>query len=218
MTLPVQSGGLVTKILLVEGNDDLRFFRAMSEYLAITDVAVSTYNGKSNLGNDLSERVRSPEFRAVSSLGIVRDADESSQSAFDSVIGSLQRAKLPTPNAANFPIERGGLRISVLIVPPDYDSGELENVCLSSIEGTPDMQCVESYFDCLSNIGPLISANHLAKARLHTYLAIGPVRTTDDGKITRRRPALRLGEAAEAGVWDWPGPAFEKVANFLRNM
>ena len=218
MTQPQPDGSIATKLLLVEGNDDLRFFRAMLGSRGIADVTVSSYNGKANLGNDLSARIRESEFHAVSSLGVVRDADDNSQSAFDSVVGSLQRAKLPTPDAANVPIERNGLRISVLILPPDDDCGELENVCLSSVEGIPDMQCVESYFDCLSNVEPSIAANHMAKARLNSYLAIGPVHTTNDGSITRRRPALRLGEAAEAGVWDWSSPAFERVADFLRDL
>ena len=218
MTLPQQNGAIATKLLLVEGNDDLRFFKALSQAIGIDDVIVGSYNGKPNLRNDLSDRVRSPGFHAVSSLGIVRDADDSSQAAFDSVIGSLRRVNLPTPDAPAMPIEQDGLRVSILILPPDAEQGELENVCLSSIAGTPDLQCVESYFDCLSKVEPSISANHIAKARLHSYLAIGSVYTTDDGNITRRRPALRLGEAAEAGVWDWSSTAFQQIEDFLRNL
>lgn len=218
MKHPEQSGGIATKLLLVEGSDDRRFFRAFSRGLGIADIEVGNFNGKSNLGNDLSARVRSPEFHTVSSLGIVRDADESSQSAFDSVIGSLRRAELPTPDGPIIPIEHDGMRISVLILPPEDEQGELENVCLSSIEGVSDMRCLESYFDCLSIVEPSITANHMSKARLHSYLAIGPVHTSSDGNMTRRRPALRLGEAAEAGVWDWSSPAFDKVAEFLRNL
>lgn len=218
MTLSQQNGTIATRLLLVEGNDDLRFFRALSRSIGTNDVVVDTYNGKPNLGNDLSDRVRSPVFQAVSSLGIVRDADDSSQAAFDSVIGSLRRVNLPTPDAPAAPVEQDGLRVSVLILPPGAEQGELENVCLSSIEGAPDLQCVESYFDCPSRVEPSISTNHIAKARVHSYLAIGPVRTTQEGNITRRQPALRLGEAAEAGVWDWTSPAFERVANFLQNL
>ena len=70
-------------------------------------------------------------------------------------------------------------------------------------------------FRCLSKVEPAISANHIAKARLHSYLSIGPVHTTVEGNITRRRPALRLGEAAEAGVWDWSSAAFQQVRDFL---
>ena len=124
------------KLLLVEGNDDLRFFGAMSKHLAINGIEISSYNGKDNLRNDLAERVRNPDFPSVTSLGIVRDADNSSQSAFDSVAGSLRRAGMPTPYGPMAPIERGGLRISVLILPPDDEEGELENVCLRSVAGS----------------------------------------------------------------------------------
>ena len=215
MTLPQQDGVLATKLLLVEGKDDLRFFRAMSRHLGMTDISVSSYHGKGNLRNDLSDRVRSPGFQAVSSLGIVRDADDSSISAFDSVISSLRRVNLPTPDAPAMPVEWDGLRVSVLIVPPYGSQGELENVCLRSIEGRSEMQCVESYFDCLSDMEPPIAGNHIAKARLLSYLAVGPVRVTGSGEISRRQPGLRLGEAAEAGVWDWSSAAFQQVRDFL---
>ena len=206
------------KLLLVEGDDDRRLFSAMSLHLAISGIEISSYNGKPNLGNDLSERVRNPDFQTVTSLGIVRDADNSSQSAFHSAVGSLRRAKLPTPDAPMVPTEQDGLRIAILILPPDEDMGELENVCLSSIQATPDMQCADSYITCINNAEPPIATNRIAKARLHSYLAIGPVHTTNDGNITRRRPALRLGEAAEAGVWDWSSAAFQQIEDFLRNL
>ena len=211
-------GSAQRKLLLVEGNDDLRFFKALLGHLEITDIKVDKYNGKANPRTDLSERIRSPEFRLATSLGIVRDADESSHSAFDSVIGALRRANLPTPDASAIPTEENGLLVSVLILPPSDSQGELEDVCLSSIESTPEMQCVDDYFKCLSSIEPSISANHIAKARLHSYLAIGPARITDGGNITRRQPALRLGEAAEAGVWDWTSPVFREMLDFLKNL
>lgn len=207
-----------TRLLLVEGNDDKRFFETLARHLGETGITVEIYGGKPNLGNRLVNLAGRLNALIDPSIGIVRDADESSRSAFDSVVGSLRRAGLPTPAEPVTPTERDGLRISVLILPPDDERGELENVCLSSIEGTPDLQCVESYFDCLSRVEPLISATHLAKARLHSYLAAGPIHTTDDGKTTRRQPALRLGEAAEAGVWDWSSSVFDPLKAFLRSL
>ena len=206
------------KLLLVEGNDDLRFFGAMSKHLVLNSIEISSYNAKANLRNDLAERVRNPDFQTVTSLGIVRDADESAQSAFDSVIGSLRRAGLPTPDAPVVPIESDGLQVSVLILPPNETRGELEDVCLSSMEGTLDLQCVESYLDCLSKSGPPVYENNKAKVRLHSYLAAGPVRATQSRQPARRQPGLRLGEAAEAGVWNWSSPAFERLSEFLRDL
>ncbi len=211
-----------SKLLLVEGNDDVRLFSAMSLHLGIDITQVDKYNGKPNLGNDLSERVRNPDFHRFFSLGIVRDADDSSRSAFDSVVGSLRRAKLPTPDGPMTPIERDGKRISVLILPPDEIQGELEDVCLHSVAGSLDMRCLERYFDCLSRSGPPIADNHLAKAKIHAYLASGPVPLFYTGEPNesseRRRPGLRLGEAAEARVWNWSSPAFALIVDFLRKL
>ena len=206
------------KLLLVEGRDDLRFFNAMRRYLGINNIEIDSYNGKPNLGNELADWVRNPGFQQFSGVGIVRDADNSSNSAFDSVISSLQRAGLPIPAAPLTPAERDGLRVSVLILPPDGGRGELEDVCLSSIAGSPDMQCVDRYFDCLNNTAPLINPNRVAKARLHAYLAAGPVRAAGPAANARRRPGLRLGEAADAGVWNWDSPAFRPIKDFLFNL
>ena len=53
-------------------------------------------------------------------------------------------------------------------------------------------------------------ADHgLAKTKVHTYLAVG---------IDGKDPGLRLGEAAEAGVWDWNSPAFAQITDFLSKL
>ena len=207
-----------SKLLLVEGNDDLRFFNAMCRYFGINGIAISSYNGKSNLLTDLPERAVNPNFQLLSGVGIVRDADNNSGSAFASVVSTLRKAELPIPAAPLAPAERDGLRVSVLILPPDGGRGELEDVCLSSIAGSPDMQCVDRYFDCLGNTTPLIAPNRVAKARLHAYLAAGPARAAGVAANARRRPGLRLGEAADAGVWDWDSPAFRPIRDFLFNL
>lgn len=206
------------KLLLVEGNDDLRFFSAMCRYFGINGIAISSYNGKSNLIMDLPERAINPDFHLLSGVGIVRDADNNSGSAFASVVSTLRKAELPIPAAPLASAERDGLRVSVLILPPDGGRGELEDVCLSSIAGSPDMQCVDRYFDCLGSTTPLIAPNRVAKARLHAYLAAGPARAAGSAANARRRPGLRLGEAADAGVWDWDSPAFRPIKDFLFNL
>ena len=210
------------KLLLVEGNDDKRFFESLTRHLGETGITVEIYGGKPNLGNRLVNLAGRLNALVNPSVGIVRDADGSSASAFDSVIGSLQRAGLPTPDAPITPVEQDDLQISVLILPPEDDTGELEDVCLSSIEGTPDLECVESYLACISNAGPPIADNRIAKAKIHAYLAGGPLpqfSTGDPNESTgRRQPGLRLGEAADRRVWDWTSPAFAPLISFLRNL
>ena len=193
------------KLLLVEGLDDRRFFSVFARYLRIVDVQVELYGGKDNLGNFLALLSRNPQFAGVTTLGIVRDADRSRQSAFDSVAGSLRRAGLPTPSELMRPATENGLSVSVLIIPPDADNGELEDLCLSTLgDNDPVLPCVDQYLDCAANAG--VALPERSKSRLHAYLAAAG------------EPGRRLGEAADAGVWDWSSPAFDQVADFLRNL
>ncbi len=214
--------GTIAKLLLVEGEGDRRFFAAFAKALEIREMDIEGYGGKPNLGNHLANLSRSSHFRNYSTIGIVRDADDNARSAFDSVIGSLRRANLPAPSAPVSPTTERGLQVAVLIIPPGEDSGELENLCLSSIENVEERACVDAYTDCLETIGPPISANRLAKAKVHAYLAAGPeprfFAGTPNESTGRRNPGLRIGEAAEARVWNWNSSAFKEVANFLRNL
>lgn len=220
LSQPMAAG--LQKLLLVEGSDDRRLFGALANHLGIDGIAIESYNGKPNLGNDLADRVRSPNFRLYSSIGIVRDADDDAQSAFDSVIGSLRRAYLPTPSVPISSVTQRNLRIAVLIIPPSEGRGELEDMCLRSIEDTEEHACVDAYINCLETLGTPISTNRRAKAKVHAYLAAGPeprfFAGAPDESSGRRNPGLRVGEAAEARVWNWTSPAFTQVAEFLRRL
>ena len=193
------------KLLLVEGQDDRRFFGAFIRRLSIDDIRVETYGGTANFGNFLALLVANPQFDVVTSIGIARDADRSRQSAFDSVAGSLRQTNLPVPDGAMRPVTANGIRVSILIIPPGSETGELEDLCLAAL-GNDDrvLECADQYLDCVTDAG--IELPERMKSRLHAYLAAG------------NEPGRRLGEAADAGIWDWASPAFAQVADFLRGL
>ena len=67
------------------------------------------------------------------------------------------------------------------------------------------MECVDRYFECLSQTeieGP--KKVWMSKARLHAFLA------------SRDRPGLRLGEAAESGIWPLETDAFRPLLELIR--
>ena len=193
------------KLLLVEGQDDRRFFSAFIRWLSISNMQVEVYGGTANFGNFLALLVANPQFDNVTSLGIVRDADSSRQSAFDSVAGSLRRANLPVPCGATRPAVAGGISVSVMIIPPGSETGKLENLCLGALgDDDPVLDCADQYLDCVTDAG--IRLPDRTKSRLHAYLAAG------------NEPGRRLGEAADAGIWNWTSPAFAEVADFLRSL
>jgi hypothetical protein len=197
-------------LLLVEGIDDARFFTAFLQWLGKTNVQIAQVGGKDELRPFLINILKNaPNFPRLRSLGIVRDADTSASSALQSLGNSLDTAQLPSPSQAWESAQADGLAVSLAILPDGTSPGDLENLCLRSIGKSREIECVDEYIDCRVKASAQIASNKLAKTKVHTYLAVG---------IDGNDPGLRLGESADAGVWDWDSPAFENVADFLRNL
>ena len=79
----------------------------------------------------------------------------------------------------------------------------IEDVCLDSAKTDPAMECVDRYFECISqaNIqGP--KEVWMSKART-LFLHQG-------------NPDLRLGEAAESGLWTFETDAFRPLKDLLK--
>jgi len=140
-------------------------------------------------------------FSNVSSLGIIRDADESSQSAFQSVCDALRDANLPIPSN---PLTSQGQnpKVTVMILPDENNSGMLEDLCLRSVESEPEVECVEQYFQCLQQCIDL--PKNISKAKVQAYLASKP------------KSGLRLGEATQAGYWPLENKIFDTMENFFQ--
>jgi hypothetical protein len=191
------------KLLLVEGQDEIKFFDALLMRLELHDVQVRSYNGIPKLRPFLRTLPVTPGFAGLVSVGVVRDADDNAGGAFESVSAALFAAGLVAPTRP-FGLAGDRPRVSVAILPPENQSGTLEDLCLEAVSADPAMQCVDSYLECLAANG--LNPRPLAKARVHTFLA------------SRNRPDRRLGEAAEAGEWPWDSPVFDIVKNFLSNL
>jgi hypothetical protein len=64
------------KILIGEGNDELRFFQSFLKHLNIDDVMVKSYQGKDSLSTYLKTLTVRPDFSQLVSIGITRDTDD----------------------------------------------------------------------------------------------------------------------------------------------
>ncbi len=190
-------------LLLVEGIDDARFFDAFLRSIPKVDVQVAAVGGRDGFRRILVETLlRADNLSSLHSLGVARDADTNATDAFRSVRDALAAAGLPAPAQPFENQESEGLIVSVAILPDGTSQGSLEDLCLLSMQGQEQMVCIEQYMACLAQAG--IAARQPSKARLHAYLAAGD------------EPGLRIGEAADAGVWDWNSGAFNQLAEFLR--
>ena len=203
--MPATSEPIVEhKQLLVEGRADQEFFSALLRHLGIGDVEVKSYRGKENLRRFLNVFVSAPGFDEIQSLGIVRDADDSATSAFQSIKDSLISVNLPAPERALTPAS-GSPRVDVFIMPNNADTGALEDLCLRALEGDPAMQCVYEFMQCIQDRSTEVPKN-TAKGRLYAYLA------------SKEDPELRLGEAAQRGYLPWDDSAFVQLTDFVKGV
>jgi len=191
------------RLLLVEGKDDEKFFGALIRHLEIPNVQIIRIGSGREARKHLKAVKDTSGFHKVRSLGIVRDADNYPDRAFQSICDALDYAGLPVPDEPITPVGNNPC-LAVLILPGADKPGALEDLCLQAVRGDPAMHCVNQYFKCLEGKGFSLPRN-MSKAKVQVFLASKP-------------KALRLGEAAEAGFWPWDAKSFEHVKDFLQKL
>jgi len=194
-----------SKLLIVEGEDENRFFNSLLSSMGIDSIQVLPIGGKTKIRENLSLIRKDAKFYVLESIGIIRDADDDPNSAFQSVCDSLEINSFSVPSVKHeFTTEKPS--IGVLILPGNNSKGALEDLCLISEKDNPVMVCVEQYFDCLKLKQGNVPSS-LGKAKIHVFLA---------SKIND--PTKRLGESAEAGYWNWNNENFLMIREFLTRM
>jgi len=193
-------------LLLVEGKEDERFFQSFLKHLNMLSVQVLAIGGKDGFKRNLKAVMNDSGFPQVIALGIARDADADARAAFQNVCSTLRECKLPVPNDS-FEIAESKKPIVGVMVLPDKDcAGALEDLCLQSVLSHPAYRCVDRYFECLAAVRSIPPDFSLGKAKVQVLLA-----AVDKEK-------RRMGEAAEAGMWDFDDAAFEQVGTFMRRL
>lgn len=193
-----------TKLLVVEGKDEVYFFEALKTHLGLTGIKIRDCEGKENMRPFIKALPKTPGFNGLISLGLIRDADTDAQSAFQSVCDALKDADLAVPSEPSV-FTGDSPRVIIMILPNGFDPGMLENLCLDSVVDDPAMTCVDEYFECLKKkYGKL--PGKMPKAKVHAFL------------VSREEPDKRLGEAAKAGYWPWDSQAFEQVKQLLNTL
>ena len=195
------------RLLVVEGDDEERLFRALFAHIEgkdgikTDDIQIINVGGKDNIRRDIQVIVNDRNFNAVSSIGIVRDADDNADNALRSVQGALNDAGLTPPDTA-LSLADGVPKVAVLITPYGKHSGMLEDVCLEAMEDDPAMGCVQDYFSCIES-HLAVQPNNLPKAMVQAFLASRPI------------SGLSLGVAVQRGYWDFDHRAFEPLKRLV---
>ena len=190
--------------LLVEGKDGQKFFEAFRDRLGLSRMQIHDYGGVSELRRFLSAFVKASRFRDVVRIGIVRDAEKSADSAFQSVQSALSNANLPVPVKIGNLFTEGYPHTSVLIL-PEQGFGMLETVLNQSFAGTPVDICIDGFLDCIeSTTGEAI--HRPDKARANAYLS------------SQKEPHVPVGIAARKGYWNLDHEAFRPIRHFMQGL
>jgi len=201
------------KLLLVEGADAHYFFIWACQAFGVNDVQVLDFGGISDLTAYLKTLPLLDGYEQVTAVAIARDAENDPLSAVSSVQQSLRRASLPIPNES-FEFTGSSPQVAFMILPgfgtgagPSQVllQGTLEDLCLEILKDKSNLECVDSYIECLQSKGPGIKRLH--KTKLHSCLA-----GKDDFV------GLKIGEASKAGAWDWNHNRLDKFKAIITTM
>ena len=195
------------KVLLVEGKDDKKIIERLLSIRDIEGIGVYETSGKYNFKNDLSDLIKISGFEDVVSLGIIHDADENVQGAFNSIKDTLSRNKLPVPQKMALFTDKepvpGSPRVGVFILPDGKNTGVLESLLTSVLKPSNPrtMGCVDQFMDCLGE------RKAREKTRLRAFLAV---------EMADKTP--HPGLAAERGRFNLKSDKFGPLLDFLRGM
>lgn len=190
-----------TKLLAVEGKDECNFFIRLLELLAITDVQVLDVGGKDKFLEKFVALTKVAGFNQLESIGIVRDAeDQSANIAFGQVKTVLVKVDLPEPTIlGQYTVDQPN--VGVFIMPNNNSSGMLEDLCLSSISGTPLMTCIDIFFGCIPDI-----PTNISKAKMLCFMS-------------SKSPIMNsLGLCALNGHLDLTHTNFDSIKAFVTNL
>jgi hypothetical protein len=235
------------KVLLVEGKDEEIFFKELLTYInIIDDFTILSAKGKDKFGNYLKTLINELEnYENVTSIGIIRDADNNPKGAFDSICSALQSANLPYPSKTTECIDGTPKtpKICVMILPGEGRCGMLEDLCLQSVKDSQVMNCVENYFECIKeSVSENDFPNNVSKANVCAFLSgmewfeAGyfesiqknsiEFHTPNDQTIpefhaflsSKYKPVYDLGLAAEKKYWPFDNEAFKPLIEFLNKI
>ncbi len=193
------------KFVFCEEGDDLAVITGLAGSIGLADVRIEPFLGKDKLRDFLKDVQTRPEFsrNMVSAVGIVRDADNDGNAAFQSVRDALLANGFKAPNR-NGGFTVNGIKVGVLIVGPNGGQGMIEDLCLNSISDQPEFPCVDNYFRCIAQ--RCARKDFSSKARIRVWMA------------SHVDYELYVGVAARKGYWPWDSPVFDSMKDFLRQL
>lgn len=201
-----QSEIVSSKLLLVEGMDEVYFFEQLLKELSLEDhIQIISIDGIEKLKTKIKTIINMPKFDRVEAMGIVRDSDGSASSAFQSVKDILADIGYPVPSVEN-EFVGDGIRIGIYIIPGNGLIGNmLEDLCLLTKDNDQNIGLINDFLDKLRTEGSSYPRN-IAKAKCQIYLA------------TQSKVVNTIGLGAKKGYWNFQHTSLTHLKDFLLKM
>jgi hypothetical protein len=189
-----------SRIIAVEGKDEVHFFTCLLDFLGQDDYEVFDVGGTVQFNDKFPALVRRSGFAQVKKLAIIRDAEDNAENAFRSIKNILLRENISPPERpCQFSI--GKPNVGIFIMPGDFKNGMLEDLCMRTIKDHPAVKCVEAFIGCTQQLEN--PPRNIAKAKAQAFLAAMP-------EIVNS-----VGLGAEKRYWDFNSDELKNLKNFL---
>jgi hypothetical protein len=195
--------------LLVEGETDKHFFYRLIDRLGYRDIIwVMDYGGKSRFRKTLEMLKDRPEIvdGSLEILAVVRDADNSHSSAFQSVRDALRDYGFAYPKTPMSLSDGKDQPITSVFIVPDVVPGAIENLFLAAHHAESEMTCVQQIvpdlLQCLSGQNVALSPANHAKAAFQIFLAA-------------KGGELHAKDAFKRSWFNWDSEEFAPIYDFL---
>lgn len=194
------------RLLVVEGNDEEFFLRALLKHWGLSGFQIHNAKGADNLADALLALTDVEGFGAVRCCALLRDADQDAAAAFASCAGAIERAGL-LPPAASGEFSVASPCVGVFVLPDGKRPGMLEDLLLATVAAHPALGCVDGFLQCLRHaLAEDAQPGNPAKARAKAFLAAMP------------KVVPHVGLAAQQGYWDLSSSALDGFKLFLQQM
>ena len=197
-------------VLLIEGNDEIKFFNALLSHMGMTpDIEVQTRSvrGKDNFQDELPAFLNDPHFSRVNAYAIIRDADTNAVNTLRSINDLLRANQQPCPEChAGFAYNNDHtLKVGIFIIPGDIP-GMLEDLCLQSVANHPIIPHVNDFIAKVNETTGDQAPINQSKAKVQAFLS-GMYKTVP-----------HLGVAAMKHYWPFDNEAFCDLRHFIEQL
>lgn len=201
------------KLIFCEGKDDKAVFESIARKFHLNDWQVMEYGGKDSLEKGIKTILNLSDFHKVTNLVITRDADESVNSAFQSVCAVLGKFSLPVPSSNGSHVSNERITVGVRVIHAEGKSvGSLEDLVLDSISPNIFLSMAERF------VGAIFLYRHILNdERAVLMFSKIKIRIWLLGVLSKNDITKNLGAAADKDVFQWTGKSATEFVEFLRS-